>query len=109
MVDKPTPRLPFDWPVEQMRAFCRKWQIVELAIFGSVLRADFRPDSDVDFLARFDPGARWSAFDHARMEQELTQILNRRVDLVTRLALEESENRLRREEILTTARLVYAA
>ena len=109
MVDGPAARLPFDWPAEEMRAFCRKWQITELAIFGSALRADFRPESDVDFLARFAPGAGWSAFDHAGMEHELGQILHRQVDLVTRLAVEETSNRNRREEILKTARLVYAA
>ena len=92
-----------------MRAFCRKWKVTELSIFGSALRADFQPDSDVDLLACFAPGAGWSVFDHARMELELSQILHREVDLVTRLAVDESPNRNRREEILKTARLVYAA
>jgi predicted nucleotidyltransferase len=102
-------RLPFHWPEEEIRAFCHRWQIAELAIFGSALRADFRPDSDVDFLARFAPEARWSAFDHARIERELGDLLDRPVDLVTRLAVEETANSNRREEILRSARLVYAA
>jgi len=100
---------PFDWPEEPVRAFCRRWQIVELSIFGSALRTDFGPDSDVDLLARFTSGAEWSVFDHARMERELGEILDRKVDLVTRLAVEESPNRNRRAKILSTAQPVYAA
>ena len=108
-MDEPAVRIPFHWPEEEIRSFCRRWQIAELAIFGSALRADFRPDSDVDFLARFAPEAGWSAFDHARMERELGDLLHQRVDLVTRRAVEETANRNRREEILSSARLVYAA
>ena len=109
MVRRPAVRLRFDWPEEEILAFCRKWQITELSIFGSALHPDFGPESDVDLLARFAPGAGWSVFDHARMEHELSQILHRPVDLVTRLAVDESPNRNRREEILRTAKLVYAA
>lgn len=109
MTDQRAARLPLDWPDEEVRRFCRRWQITELAIFGSALRADFGPESDIDLLARFGPGARWSVFDHARMEQELRQLLHRDVDLATRLAVEESPNPVRRAEILRTARLVYAA
>jgi hypothetical protein len=53
-------------PTEKIEAFCRKWRIVEFALFGSVLRDDFRPDSDVDVLVTFDPSAPWSLWDHAR-------------------------------------------
>jgi len=108
-MDERAAHLPLDWPEEEIRRFCRKWQITELAVFGSALRADFGPESDIDLLARFAPGARWSVFDHARMEQELHQMLHREVDLVTRLAVEETSNPNRRAEILSTARLVYAA
>jgi hypothetical protein len=108
-MDELAVRLPFHLPEEEIRAFCRRWQIAELAIFGSALRADFRPDSDVDFLARFAPKAEWSAFDHVRMERELGDLLHRQVDLVTRRAVEESASGRRREEILRSARLVYAA
>ena len=92
-----------------LREFCRKWQIQELAVFGSILREDFGPDSDVDFLVTFAPAAPWSLFDHIQMEEELEGILGRPVDMVTRRALEASENYLRREEILSTARVVHAA
>lgn len=109
MSGKVTRSVPFDWPEEEVGTFCRRWQIVELSIFGSALRTDFGPDSDVDLLARFATGAEWSVFDHARIERELSEILNRKVDLVTRLAIEESPNRNCRTEILSTAQPVYAA
>ncbi len=109
MTDEPQVDLPFEWPRDEIRAFCREWQITELAIFGSALRPDFGTDSDIDLLARFAPGAERSVFDHVRMEEELGQLLHRPVDLVTRLAVEESPNPNRRREILSTARLVYAA
>jgi predicted nucleotidyltransferase len=99
----------FPWPPGAIEDFCRRWKIVELAVFGSVLRDDFRPDSDIDFLVRFAPDARWSLFDHARMERELEELLGREVDLVSRSAVERSRNWIRREEILGTARTLYAA
>jgi uncharacterized protein len=101
--------LPFPWPAEPIRELCRRWQIVELSLFGSALREDFRPDSDIDLLVRFAPGARWSLFDHARMERELEEVLGREVDLLSRAAVERSANWIRREEILRTAQPVYAA
>ena len=99
----------FVWPQQEIEEFCRRWKIVELSVFGSVLREDFRPDSDIDLLVRFDSGACWSLFDHARMERELGEILGREVDLVSRSAVERSPNWIRREEILSTARTLYAA
>ena len=96
-------------PRETIEAFCHKWRITELALFGSVLREDFRPDSDVDVLASFAPDAAWSLLDHQRMEQELAALLGRRVDLVTRRSVERSGNFIRRRAILDSARSVYAA
>lgn len=96
------------WPTERIRELCRKWKVEELAVFGSALREDFGVGSDVDLLVRFAPAARWSLLDHARMERELEEILGRRVDLVTRDAIEESPNWLVRREILGSARPVYA-
>lgn len=100
---------PFAWPLQEIEEFCRRWKIVELSIFGSVLREDFHPGSDIDLLVRFAPDARWSLFDHARMERELGEILGREVDLISRSAVERSPNWIRREEILSTARTLYAA
>ena len=98
-------------PIERARveAFCRKWKITELALFGSVLRDDFRPDSDVDVLVSFAPDADWSLLDHMAMEEELAGILGRKVDLVSRRAVERSANRIRRQAILSSAEVVYAA
>ena len=97
-------------PYEQIAAFCRKWNVTEFALFGSVLRDDFRPDSDVDVLVTFaSPELAPSLFDHVDMEDELEGILGRPVDLVSRKAVERSENRFRRKAILESAQVVYAA
>ncbi len=98
-------------PIERgiVEAFCRKWKISELALFGSVLRDDFRPDSDVDVLVSFAQEADWSLLDHMAMEEELAGILGRKVDLVSRRAIERSANRIRRQAILGSAEVVYAA
>jgi len=89
--------------------FCRRWKISELALFGSVLRDDFRLDSDVDVLVTFAPEADWSLFDHVDMQEELSGILGRKVDLVSRRAIERSANWIRRRAILNTAEPYYVA
>ena len=94
---------------ERLEAFCRKWDVAELSLFGSVLRDDFRPDSDVDVLVSFAEGARRSLFDLVAMEEELRGILGRDVDLVERKAVERSENYLRRRRILRSAEPLYVA
>jgi len=96
-------------PNEAIAAFCRKWKIVELALFGSVLTDHFRPDSDIDVLVKFTPDHEWSLLDHVAMQDELSQLFGRKVDLVSRTGIEESQNYLRRKEILGTARVVYDA
>ena len=88
---------------ERLKDFCRRWQISELALFGSVLRDDFRPESDVDVLVTFAPGANRSLFDYGAMEEELAAILGQSVDLVNRQAIEQSANWLRRRAILESA------
>lgn len=72
-----------DIPSDTIETFCRKHGIRKLALFGSVLRDDFRPDSDVDVLVSFEPGRRIGYFELGRMELELTDLLGRRVDLRT--------------------------
>jgi predicted nucleotidyltransferase len=89
--------------------FCRRWKIVELSLFGSALRDDFRSDSDIDLLVRFAADAEWSLLDQARMERELEDLLGRKVDLVSRAGIERSANWVRRQEILETSRPIYAA
>lgn len=93
----------------QITAFCQRWKITEFALFGSVLREDFRPDSDVDTLVTFAADADWSLFDHIEMEDELSAVLGRKVDIVSRRAIERSENWIRREAILSTAEPIYVA
>jgi uncharacterized protein len=101
--------LPFSWPLDRIEELCRRWKIAELSLFGSALREDFRPDSDIDLLVRFAPDADWSLLDRARMERELVELLGREVDLVSRTAVEASPNWIRRNEILSSARTLYAA
>ena len=70
--------------MEQIADFCRRWKIARLEVFGSALRDDFAPDSDIDLLVTFASDAQWSLFAHMRMEDELKSILDRDVDVVTR-------------------------
>lgn len=100
----PQVRLPV--PLDAISAFCRKWRIEELALFGSVLRDDFSPESDVDILVTFLPEARVSLFDFVEMKEELEKVLQRKVDLVSKGGL---RNPFRRHEILNTRQVVYAA
>lgn len=94
--------------VLEIAQFCRRWRIRELALFGSALRDDFRADSDLDFLVTFAADADWGLLDHIQMEQELQALLQRDVDLVTRRALERSQNWMRRQEILGTAQTLFS-
>lgn len=87
--------------------FCRRWGIVRLAMFGSVLTPNFRFDSDVDILATFRPDTTHTLLDLVRMERELGSLYNRRVDLGDYEALLHDENILRRQGILSTLQVVY--
>ena len=98
-----------DIPRDEIAAFCERWKLAELALFGSVLRDDFSPDSDIDVLVRFDPKARPTLLDIARMQDELTRLFGRQADLVERTAVETSRNYIRRKAILESAEVVYAA
>jgi len=98
-----------DIPKERIAEFCRRHRIRTLSLFGSVLRDDFGPDSDVDVLVEFEPDTRITLFELVRMEDELKRILGREVDLVDRVQIERSENYLRRKEILTSFETVYAS
>ena len=102
-----SPRIAVDQ--ERIAHFCRRWKIKELAFFGSVLRDDFRPDSDVDVLVSFERDANWGLWDAVAMEDELSAILGRKVDLVSRRAVERSDNWIRRRAILAAAEPIYVA
>jgi uncharacterized protein len=92
-----------------LAAFCRRWKVRELAVFGSALRKNFRPDSDVDLLVTFEADANWGLLDQTTMESELTALLGRKVDLVSRRAVERSANWIRRQVILDSAETVHVA
>ena len=96
-------------PEDRIEGFCHRWQITELALFGSALRDDFRPDSDIDVLVRFAPDARYSLFDLSHMENELRELFGREVDLVERAGIERNPNYIRRKHILGGLETVYVA
>jgi predicted nucleotidyltransferase len=97
-------RIPIDR--ERVAEFCARWRILEFSLFGSVLREDFRPDSDVDVLVTFDPDARWSLFDLVDMQEELKAFFGREVDLVEAEGL---RNPFRRRSILRSKEVIHAA
>lgn len=94
---------------ESIAEFCRKWKITEFALFGSVLRGDFRPDSDVDVLVTFSPDSDWGVEHLLDMKEELEALFGRVVDLVEKRLVEESRNYIRRKHILSHMEAVYAA
>jgi predicted nucleotidyltransferase len=91
---------------ETIVAFCQRWKITEFALFGSVLRDDFRPDSDIDVLVTFAPGDGWSLFDLMNLQRELESMVGRRVDLLEK---REIKNPFRRAEILRTHQVIHAS
>lgn len=93
-------------PKHKIADFCRKWKVIEFALFGSVLSKDFRPDSDIDVLVSFSEDVKWSLFDIVRMQNELNEIFGREVDLVEKDAI---RNPFRRHSILRSKKVIYAA
>jgi len=96
----------FRIPRKRIAEFCQRWSITEFSLFGSALRADFRPDSDVDVLVSIDSKAHIGLFEIAEMKIELEKMFKRPVDFVEKEGL---RNPYRRKEILNTAKVVYAA
>ncbi len=92
-------------PRAAIEAFCRKWRVREFCLFGSVLREDFSPQSDVDVLVDFEPDAPWSLMDLVDMIEELKQIFGREVDLIEKSAI---RNPFRRHSILKNREVIYA-
>lgn len=99
-------RLPIEISADRLASFCKRWQVRELALFGSVVRGDFSPESDVDVLVTFAEDAPWSLWDWGDMMAELKAIVGREVDLVEKDAV---RNPYRREAILREHRVIYAA
>lgn len=88
--------------------FCQRWQIIEFAVFGSVLRLDFHPDSDIDVLVTFAPEAQRGLTETLQMQDELKAMFTREVDFIVKTALEKSQNWLRRQTILDSTQVIYA-
>ena len=93
-------------PQDEIADFCRRWRVTEFALFGSAVRDDFGPESDVDVLVRFEPDAGWSLFDLVTMQDELQDLFGRTVHLVEAEGL---RNPFRRDEIMRTREVVYAS
>ena len=96
-------------PGDRLAESCRRWKITELCVFGSALRDDFRPESDVDLLVTFAPDAAWHFDDLLDMKEELETIFGRPVDLIERRLIETSENYIRRRHILQNLVSIYRA
>lgn len=95
-------------PKDAIAQFCAHWKVDELYLFGSILRNDFHSDSDVDTMVRLSTDAEVGLFELVAMKRELETLFERKVDLLTIDSIEASDNPIRRHEILSTARLIYA-
>ena len=93
---------------EELAAFCKRWKVIEFALFGSATREDFSPESDIDALVNFSVQSEWGLFDHIQMKQELKELFGRNVDLITRRSLEQSRNDLLRAEIFEGMKVIYS-
>ncbi len=96
-----------DIPYDKIASFCRHNHILRLALFGSVLREDFAPESDVDVLVEFAPDKSIGLLGIARMERELSTLLRQRADIHTFRGIEASRNYIRRNDILSSYEVQY--
>jgi len=103
------PNIAVDYDQDALREFCRRWKVTQFALFGSAVRDDFRPDSDVDVLVTLAPDAPWSVSKWLEMQRELETLFRRRVDLIERDAVEHSDNRFRKRAILSSAVMLDVA
>ncbi len=94
-----------DIPHDELAALCRRYSVRELSLFGSVLRDDFRADSDIDVLVEFEPDAPIGLFDYPGLQEELAELLGRKVDLVSKRGLKQ----LVRDRVIASSRILYAA
>ena len=101
------PTVPIAIDRAAIAEFCKRWHVSELALFGSAIRDDFGPESDVDVLVSLDRSARHTLLDMHRMEEELRSLFGRNVDLVSRRGVESSRNPVRRRAILDSAQVIY--
>ena len=103
------PNIAIDYDEKALREFCRRWKVTEFALFGSAVRDDFGPESDVDVLVRLAPDAPWKVSTWLEMQRELESLFQRRVDLIERDAVEHSDNRFRKRAILSSAVMLDVA
>lgn len=96
-------------PKEKISEFCKRWNITEFALFGSVLRDDFNANSDIDALVTFAPESHTTLFDLGTMQEELQEIFGRAVDVVSKKGIESSRNYIRRKAILSSAEIINVA
>jgi predicted nucleotidyltransferase len=96
-------------PIEAIEKFCQRWHIVEMSLFGSILRDDFRADSDVDILVVFSPSFQRTLADMIQIKDELKSLFKRDVDIIVKSALKHSKNELRRQAIFESAQTIYVA
>lgn len=101
--------LPIPLPMDRIADFCRRWKITEFALFGSVLRDDFGPSSDIDVLVALAPDSALGLFAFARMERELATVFGRPVDIALKRAILRKPDDPSHRAILTSARVLYAA
>lgn len=94
-----------DIPIESINVLCRRYQVRELALFGSALGGSFGPDSDLDFLVEFQPEAQVGFMKLAKMQREFSAVLNRKVDLVPKGGLKPKI----RQAIISSAEVLYAS
>ena len=100
-------KYPIEIPIDKIKDFCKKWKVKEFALFGSVIRDDFDSSkSDIDVLITFFPGQNW-AWEIVTIKEELEDIFNRPVDLITKKAIENSKNPYRKKEILESYEVIY--
>ena len=96
-------------PHNKISNFCRRWKVDEFSLFGSVLREDFHAESDIDVLVTFSPDTQYGLFDLVEMQDELKELFGRDVDMVEKEAVIQSENYIRRKNILENTEVIYAA
>jgi predicted nucleotidyltransferase len=94
-------------PKDRLGALCKRWKITRVDLFGSALGNDFSEESDIDLLVTFQEGETPDFFQFVEMKRELEALLKRQVDVMTRPSIENSRNRLRKQEILNSAKTIY--
>lgn len=94
-----------DIPMDALADLCRRYHVRELALFGSVLRDDFREDSDIDILVEYEPDAQVGLYEHFDLQRDLARLLGRKVDLVSKRGL----NVVIRDDVLRSSQVLYAA